>query len=180
MSHRIGLLSDSHGQSHRTGLAVKLLVEAGADLLIHLGDIEQMDVIDSLIHELDGQGHVHPPVHMVFGNVDWNSDELGRYATALGMKVDHPVGTLKLAGRRLIFQHGHDTRQMQIALTQGADYLMHGHTHKKRDERIGRTRLINPGALQRASEYTVALLDLKTDDLRFLTVAEQPKPEIIT
>ena len=27
------------------------------------------------------------------------------------------------------------------------------------------------GALHRADEFTVALLDLKTDDLRFLTVA---------
>lgn len=173
MPHLIGLLSDSHGQSRRTGLAVKLLVEAGAELLIHLGDIESMEVIEALIHQLDATGQIYPPVHLVFGNVDWNSDELGRYAAALGMKVDHPVGTLLLEGRRLIFLHGHDTRNLEAALTEGADYLIHGHTHKKRDERIGQTRLINPGALQRAAEYSVALLDLNADDLRFLRVADE-------
>ena len=31
-------------------------------------------------------------------------------------------------------------------------------------------RYINPGALHRASEFTVALLDLKTDDLKWLKV----------
>jgi predicted phosphodiesterase len=25
------------------------------------------------------------------------------------------------------------------------DYLLHGHTHVRRDERAGRTRIINPG-----------------------------------
>ena len=34
-----------------------------------------------------------------------------------------------------------------------------------RDERIGRTRVINPGALQRARRYTVALLDTEMDAL---------------
>ena len=41
----------------------------------------------------------------------------------------------------------------------------------RRDERFGKTRIINPGALHRASEKTVALLDLATDQLEFIRVA---------
>jgi hypothetical protein len=40
-----------------------------------------------------------------------------------------------------------------------------------RDERFGRTRIINPGALFRASEKTVALLDTEADQLDYLRIA---------
>jgi predicted phosphodiesterase len=50
------------------------------------------------------------------------------------------------------------------------DYLLSGHAHIPGDRRDGPTRRINPGALDRADEFTVALLDLGADDVRFLTV----------
>jgi predicted phosphodiesterase len=60
---------------------------------------------------------------------------------------------------------------MRTALeSQRFDYLLHGHSHLTRDERVGRTRIINPGALHRAREKTVALLDTATDALKFITV----------
>ena len=39
------------------------------------------------------------------------------------------------------------------------------------DQRIGRTRIINPGALHRASPKTVALLDTERDKLERIVVA---------
>ena len=50
------------------------------------------------------------------------------------------------------------------------DYLLLGHTHVARDWRLGRLRIINPGALYRASKKTVATLDTRTDAVRYLTV----------
>jgi hypothetical protein len=49
------------------------------------------------------------------------------------------------------------------------DYLFTGHTHVRMDKRIGRTRLINPGALggTRKQSRSVAILDLDTDELIF-------------
>ena len=44
-----------------------------------------------------------------------------------------------------------------------------GHSHMAHDRRDGPTRRINPGALHRAAEFTAALLDPGTDELRFLT-----------
>ena len=60
---------------------------------------------------------------------------------------------------------------MRRAIADGADYLLHGHTHETRDERVGRTRVVNPGALSRAARYTCALLDPRSDALRFLEIA---------
>jgi putative phosphoesterase len=162
---KIGLLSDSHGRAGVTRRAVRLLIDAGADHLVHLGDVETVEVIDALLDEV--------PTHLVFGNTDWDHRSLARYADSLGIAVQHPMGRLELEGRVLVFTHGDRVGLMEDAIRQPADYLCHGHTHSRRDERIGRTRVINPGALHRAAEYSVAILDLPSDDVTFYPVPRE-------
>jgi len=169
---RIGLLSDSHGRAATTQRAVRLLLDKQVDLLLHLGDVGTVDVIDALIEQIDEAGDLDPQVHAVFGNCDWDADAMARYADSLGVAVDHPVGRLKVDGKTLVFQHGHQEAAMDQALAEGVDYLCHGHTHRQRDERVGETRVINPGALFRAAHYTVAVLDVGKDELKFYTVPE--------
>jgi putative phosphoesterase len=164
------LLSDSHGRDQITARAVKLLVEAGAEVLLHLGDLGSTGVVEALVEGLDPEGRPRPAVHIVFGNTDWETGDLRRSAEHLGIAVDDPVGRLVVAARTIVFQHGHHQREMDEALAEEVDYLCHGHTHVARDERIGRTRVINPGALHRARQHTVALLEVPRDRLRFLTV----------
>ncbi|MBI1372659.1 MAG: YfcE family phosphodiesterase [Phycisphaera sp.] len=166
---RIGILSDSHGQAARTQAATRMLLQRGVDLLIHLGDIGTDAVIDALIERLDADGRPDPPVHIVFGNTDANAAAMQRYAESLGVHVDHPAGRIDADGKVVVFTHGHLPEPMYRSLDE-VDYLLHGHTHLRRDERSGRTRVINPGALQRAAEHTVALLDTATDELEFLRV----------
>lgn len=166
---RIGLLSDSHGRAATTRHAVQTLLDQGADVLLHLGDVGTVEVIDALAAHAPGQGR-QIEAHVVFGNTDWDAAALGDYARDLGIAVDHPLGRLALRGGALVFCHGHVAADMQRALAEGARYLCHGHTHRALDQRAGPTRVINPGALFRASEYTVALLDTEEDALRFLSV----------
>lgn len=153
---RIGLLSDSHGQALRTRDAIGMLVDRGAEMLLHMGDIETEAVIDALAG-LDAR--------LVFGN---NDDErsLGAYASSLGLRVLHPLGRVEADGRTIAFTHGHLGRLLRDS--GGVDYFIHGHTHHKRDERRGATRWINPGALHRACPYSVALLDTARDELEFI------------
>ena len=40
----------------------------------------------------------------------------------------------------------------------------------KRDSKIGKTRIINPGALYNARPYTIAVLDVKNDKLEFIEI----------
>lgn len=146
----IGLLSDSHGRVASTRVAVALLRDRGAELLLHLGDLGGEAVVDELV------GH---NARIVLGNCDWPEQPLIRYAGLVGVAVDHPVGRLVIDGKRLAYTHGHLTGLLRVALDESVDYLLHGHTHARRDERVGRTRIINPGALFRADRYTAALLD---------------------
>ena len=161
---QIGILSDSHGRADTTRVAIRLLLERGASSLIHLGDIGSDAVIDELV------GH---HARIVFGNCDWDAASLGRYAQDLGLIVDDPMGRLQIAGKTIAFTHGHHLGLMQQALAEGVEYLLHGHTHEVRDERVGSTRIINPGALFRAARYTAALLDSEADALH---IVEVPRP----
>jgi putative phosphoesterase len=167
---RIGLLSDSHGRAEPTSEGVNRLVEQGAQGLLHLGDVGSEAVLEALVVAAgDGAGTL--PVWVVFGNTDGRAGGLTRHAQRLGLGVAHPLGWLDLAdGQQLAFCHGHERQRMRQALKQTPAYLCHGHTHVASDQYEGSTRVINPGALHRARQYTVALLEPAARQVRFLTV----------
>ena len=58
----------------------------------------------------------------------------------------------------------------RVLAEQKHDYLLQGHTHVRQDVRVGRTRVINPGALHRANPKTVALLNTSNDFVEFLEI----------
>jgi putative phosphoesterase len=155
---KLGLLSDSHGRAQITAMAVAALKKRGCELLIHLGDVGSHTVLDELI------GH---NARIVFGNCD-DVDDLRRYAQAMHIQVDHPMGDIHVDGKLVCFTHGHLPELMRRALAGNADYLLHGHTHELWDERRGATRIINPGALFRAPRYTAAVLDPVADSLEII------------
>ncbi len=157
----LGILSDSHGRAEITRRAVEALRAEGATMLLHLGDIGSPAVLDE---------QAGPGTRVVFGNCD-DESALSRHAALVGVAVDHPAGLIQAGGRRVAYTHGHFPDLLERALRNGADYLLHGHTHETRDERLGRTRIVNPGALFRAARYTCALLDPRNDVLRFLEIA---------
>jgi uncharacterized protein len=158
---RIGILSDSHGRAHTTRQAVAALLERGAELLLHLGDVGSEAVIDEFV------GH---NARLIFGNCDDDVRALTRYAEIMGLKVDHPLGQITIDGRTIAYTHGHLPYLLDQALAEGVDYVLHGHTHELRDEWVGRSRVINPGALFRASRYTAGLLDPARDALEIIDV----------
>ncbi len=158
----VGLLSDTHDRAEATRAALRLLQESGAEFFLHCGDVGSEQILDLL---------AGLQTAFVFGNNDWDRQGLQRYATQLGVRCLGAAGEMELGGKAFYLLHGDDQRAMRRALDeQRFDYLLHGHTHLKRDERVGRTRIINPGALHRAREKTVAVLDTETDRLTFLRV----------
>jgi hypothetical protein len=162
----IGILSDTHGRHDSAAAGIKLLREAGAEFLIHCGDVGGRPILDLL-----ADGGEKPTVAFVWGNTDCDQDELTSYATHLGIQCLGQYGTLSLGGKRVAVAHGHDPAVLRRVLNvEHPDYLLTGHTHAAHDCREGETRCINPGALFRAAVKTVALLDPSRDELRILTV----------
>lgn len=164
---RIGILSDTHDQVRRTAGAVRLLADAGAEALIHCGDLTGPDIVYEC---------ALLPSYYVFGNNDFDEDELRRAMAITGATCLDRAGTVMFGGRTFAVTHGDQTREIRRLTAAAPDYFLFGHTHLRTDNRIGSTRYINPGALHRASSWTVALLNVADDDLRFLDVADHRLP----
>jgi len=161
---RVGVLSDTHGNIGATTMAVSLLRGRGADFFVHCGDIGSVSVLDVL---------ADLPTAFVWGNCDYDRGTLQSYATALGLRCLGTGGELTLAHKRLFVLHGDDAALKNIVLKQQQhDFVLQGHTHVPEDRRIGRLRLINPGALHRVKVPTVALLDLATDQVELIALPD--------
>ncbi|MGA2498319.1 MAG: YfcE family phosphodiesterase [Tepidisphaeraceae bacterium] len=159
---KIGILSDTHGRMDSSRLGVEALVGRGAEVLIHCGDVGSPEVLDLLV----GRRSM-----FVFGNCDWDRETLRQHAEIVGVACHNTFADVELGGKRVAVIHGDDAGlKRRILAEQGYDYVFQGHTHVPEDVRIGRTRLINPGALHRANPRTVAVLGLEGGDLEFIEI----------
>ena len=160
----IGILSDSHDRAEAMAAGLRLLKAAGAEFYIHCGDIGSERCIDLLAGLKSA---------FVFGNTDFDRAGLARYAASIEVPCYGSSADLTLDGKRIAVTHGDDFQlKKRLLAAQAHDYLLQGHTHVRADERVGKTRVINPGALHRAREKTVAVLDTAGDTLAFLVVVD--------
>ena len=161
---RIGILSDTHDRVAAARAALDLLREQRVKFYLHCGDVGSERILDLL---------AGLPAAFIWGNNDWDRPALERYATRLGIRCLGNFGELELEGKKFAIIHGDDFKLKQRILDeQQFDYLLQGHTHIPRDEKVGRIRCINPGALHRAKEKTVAVLETDEDRLTFYRIEE--------
>ena len=158
----LGIVSDTHDRLERTTRAVALLCQKGATNLIHCGDLTGPQIVHAC---------AALPCTYVFGNNDYRVNELRQAIEETGGQNLEQGGLLTMHGKRIGVTHGHHAQTFLRLVADEPDYLLFGHSHFPLDDRDGRTRHINPGALHRAASYTVALLDLERDLLEFLTVS---------
>jgi putative phosphoesterase len=162
---KIAIVSDTHDQTDNVVWAVAELRRRGVATVLHCGDVTSPETA-ALFGGLDG--------HFVFGNCDWDRSGLERALAEAGATLHGAWGQLELAGRKLAFLHGDDGGLWQDIEHSGHfDYLFHGHTHVAADRMAGPTRVINPGALQRARVKTFVVLDLATGQAESVVVPEQ-------
>src|SRR5262245_22074092 len=140
-----------------------MLRAEGAEVLAHCGDVTGPEIVLAC---------AALPCYFVFGNNDAdNVPALQRAMTEIGAVCLGWGGEVTLAGKRVAVVHGHMHTDVRRLMAARPDYLLSGHSHFASDHRDGPTRRINPGALHQADDFTVALLDLDVDEVRFLTVA---------
>jgi predicted phosphodiesterase len=106
---RLGILADTHDELERTRLAIRLLRDAGAEALIHCGDLTGPPIVAACSVL---------PCWFVFGNHDADSapalraaaDEYGAVCLGWG-------GTVQLAGKWVGVAHGHMTSDLRRVLS---------------------------------------------------------------
>ena len=172
-----GLLSDTH-MPHRLKRLPNAVFDAlhGVDIILHAGDVDDPTSLEPL--------RTIAPVHAVRGNVHLQDRSDG--GAALPAAVN-----LELAGQRILLTHGHRPGLLgflinglhvmgyylhltnngranqriarRLARTyRQADIIIFGHTHQIYVKWIGRTLMVNPGAVcvSRWEQPTVARMRL--------------------
>ena len=143
-------------------MAVQLLRDEGAEALIHCGDLSSPPIVNAC---------AVMPFWFVFGNHDAdNVPALQQAALESGAVCLGWAGEVNLDGRLIAVAHGHMSYDIRRALAARPHYLLSGHSHVASDREEKMVRRINPGALHEADRFTVALLDLLYDELRFITI----------
>jgi putative phosphoesterase len=159
---RIGVMSDTHGHVTNALAAVRMLEALNVQAVLHCGDIGSVE-IPKLLSAW--------PAHFVFGNCDSDAAELRAAIEQAGMACYGQFGNLQLGGRRIALLHSHDAKLFRQVCTSGDyDLVCYGHTHHADERRNGKTLMLNPGALFRATPHSIATVDLATMEAMIVPV----------
>jgi len=160
---KIGIVSDSHDHIENLQKAIKKLQKENIEALIHCGDF----CAPFMFAELEKAG---VPVHMCFGNTDDRFMAAQITSTSKSLTLYGDMGEVNMDGKKIAFTH-FPVYAFALASTGKYDVVFHGHTHKRREERVGKTLLINPGEIMgRAGEVSCAVYDTTTDKVKFISV----------
>jgi len=158
----IGILSDTHNDVNNIQKALLLFSKFSPEVLFFCGDATAPSTLEWFCEF---------PLVYTYGNGDFLTGEIHALVKAFDPKN---FAGLAFEGEKkskyIGVTHGHLEEILNEMLDSGRfDYVFTGHTHLRMDKRIGKTRVINPGALGglKKQSRSVALLDLETDQLIF-------------
>ena len=161
---KIGVISDTHDDLQNLETALEILEAEGVTKILHCGDVCGPHIV---------RAFVGFDVWISQGNMDRH---LG-----LAQAVEGSLGASRLAwlqrpmldGYPLAMIHGDNEEALANLITSGRyAYVFHGHTHRRRDQMVGHTRAINPGALggRRWQSRSFCILDLETGKAGFVEI----------
>ena len=159
---KLCIVSDSHDRADALEQAVRAAKAAGADAVVHCGDlIGAQTVKPALAHGL--------PVHLIHGNNVGDTQALHFQMGKSGGTLRYHGGDarIELGGRRVFVVH-YDDYGYAMACTGEWDLVCCGHSHRAEARRVanvkgGQTWLVNPGTVAGlAAPATWVLGDLAT------------------
>ena len=159
---KVCIVSDSHDHRPLLEAAVRAAKAAGAEAVLHCGDV----VAPSTLSVLKPFGL---PVHVIHGNNAGDLYMMARLANKPGNQVTFygQDAGIKLAGRRIFLVH-YPHYATAMATTGDWDLVCCGHDHEAKTEAItnikgGTTWVVNPGTVGGvAAPATWVLGDLET------------------
>jgi putative phosphoesterase len=147
---RIGVMSDTHGDTWAARDAVRILEDHQVQAVLHCGDVGH-----GVLRELDGFVS-----HFVRGNTD-SAESLQEALNPQRQTFHGHLAELEFEGRKVAVLHGDDERLLRdLISSQKWDMICVGHSHEAAQKHCGRTLLLNPGALHRTTAPSVAIVNL--------------------
>ncbi|MGQ9733010.1 MAG: YfcE family phosphodiesterase [Candidatus Zipacnadales bacterium] len=163
---KIAVLSDSHDHLIPLKAALQKAQKAGAEMVVHCGDLVAPFVV-GILKTFPG------PVHVVFGNNDGDVFLLNKVAADSNVTLHGTVGKLALGGRKLLVLH--DPQHGEAYATTGAyDAVFYGHTHQARESYVEHTLLLGAGELMGFKEKpSFAIYETDTNTAERISLADE-------
>ncbi|MCB9420116.1 MAG: metallophosphoesterase family protein [Ardenticatenaceae bacterium] len=164
---KIGILSDTHNDLPMLQQALAFFQRQGIQTLIHCGNMTSPETAVycqnfTFIYVHGNMDRSHMAIRQTLFDINPSNVAANQFTGEL------------IPGVRVAVTHGHIPGKIESFIAKGYNYIFHGHTHRRRDEIIGGSRIINSGALGGAEHEprSVCLLDLKTGYLQFINQSQ--------
>jgi uncharacterized protein len=155
----IGIMANSDGRVDAVQTAIDVFRAGGAEFVVHLGDIGGRHVLDALV-EIGG--------FFVWGDRDHDRSGLLRYGQSLGLTCFGIMGEIEHAEKKIMLYHGDDKATLKKLIDeQQYDYVLCGHRPNVEDHTVGKTRILNPGAMF-GDTKSAMLLEVPTGKVKIL------------
>jgi putative phosphoesterase len=162
---KIGILSDTHNDRETTRRALDAFRQCGVRTLFHCGDLTAPEMV-GLFAGFE--------VYFVRGNMDRHLVPAIKAAVAAQPDA-HWLGKgdlVELDGKWIAITHGDREDVLETLMAAKPAFVFTGHTHRRREQRVGPSRVINPGALGglKREVRSICILDLATDELEVVSL----------
>ena len=163
----IGVLSDTHNNMSNLAEALTMFRSRNIDQLVHCGDVTSPTMLEVF------SGF---QLWLVKGNNDYDWMGFRSEARRLGnIQYCGKHADLVINGHRIAACHGDDESLVDVLAGNGLyEWVFRGHSHRSEIESIGKTRIVNPGALGGRHPYgedrSIAVVDLTLYSVEFIAL----------
>ena len=134
----VGVVSDTHNNIKNIKKIIHLFNDAEVELVIHTGDISKAETLEFF-------SKLNCPLKGVFGNNDRIEKGLEGVCEKNNFLFQEPPFSLTLKNRKIAIFHEPDLIRSYIQDHLDTDLVLHGHTHRYKEETIDGTIYFNPG-----------------------------------
>jgi uncharacterized protein len=175
---RILVIADLHDNIVRLRHILGFVPQIGVEAIIVCGDwgralntIDEFHAVKTMstnngmkIYGVIGNADINPDMesYLKENEIIYNKDFLEITLDNRKIGLSHyPTSSITLGGKAL----------KKAAESQTYDILFYGHTHTKTETRLGRTLIVNPGALHRTLSPSFVIYDTARNSVEFVHVA---------
>ena len=156
----VGVVSDTHNRVDHVRQIINIFNTLKVGLVIHAGDITSANTLQCF-------SELNAPLKGVYGNNDLSEEGLEETSLRNGFDFKLPPQVFTLEDKKIAVFHQPEPIETFLLNEKKVDLVVHGHTHRFREEKINGIKIINPGecAGMMKGKNSVGIVDLK--DLNF-------------
>lgn len=157
-----GLTGDTHNNLSNIQVICEIFNRENVEFVIHTGDI-------TLPKSLDVFKNLKMPLIGVYGNNDQNEKyALQKVITEHNFDISDGPKALEINDKKIFIVH--DPNEIEDYFYSPNSLIVHGHTHRYRDEIINNTHIFNPGecAGMIKGSNSVGIVDLDKIEMKII------------